>query len=1044
LKKSVLFSLVFIIIASSVFAQIIPNAINAKNTIRCFTMERMEQAIKKDPSLPQKWKLEGEKQYRLYLQRKAGEKEMQTEANPIIIPIVFHIVDDSTKQTWVTDRDIYEQVEILNEAYGGLKADGFKKVIPTEIYNRLGRVPIKFVLARRSPTGALTSGIERRINASPDHISIKADSTGGLNAWDVTKYVNVWVGTFTVSDGDLLGISTFPFTTGEGPQGVVIGTVTLPYTSNVTRSYVPAYSEGGTLAHEIGHYFYLWHTFGDETFCNNDDFRIQAGWPLPTGAGPEGDDTPEEKDDYPGNATFGNPSQNYSDGCAPTSFGEMYGSFMNYFDDRALFMFSNGMRKRVEGCIDLYRPGLKTSNGATAPVTVNDAFLVTVSPRGIPERKDFILNNSPLTATVRNSGTGILNSVTLNVKSDANSTVSKSFALNLPTGADTTLYLGVISGATGSHVITISTSAPNNVADMFTNNDTIQSFLYITTGNITAPFIENFSSATFPPAGWQLWNPNNNETWQRDDSSGFANAGCAVVKNYGYNGGGQFDDLISPAIDLQGADSAYLNFKVAYGAYSLTDVSVWDGLEIYVSNDGGSSYHLAYKKTGSFLKSVATAQTSEFIALPSSPEKWRNDSINLTPYIIRGNKLLVKFRNVNAYGNNLYLDDVGVSLFAIAARDAYPVSILNLPGFSCSGSLNPSVVIGNNGIEPLKTLKINYNVDNGTANTISWTGSILKGFTDIVPIPVINGLAPGSHSITIFTSSPDGFADLNVLNDTIRKSFYVFGKVASPVVEGFESPTFPPANWAVNNPDQGITWERTTAAASTGIGSMVIRNFDITATGTTDQFISSVITGNPAYDSVFVSFDYAYATGVSLPPNGVDTLEIQVSTDCGQTLTTVWKKWGTDLQTITGNGNSLTRYIPTSADWKNINLFLSGVVDNSDFQVYFVAKSNKQNNLYVDNINIFGKTVPARLKKQGYLVYPSPFKEQFIIRNYEDPITFQSAEVYNSVGQKVWSQQFNGTAYREVFVDLAKLPAGVYIVKLNYTDKTVTSRIVKE
>ncbi len=1009
-------------------------------------MDRMEEAIRKDPALPAKWKKEGEKQYNAYLQRLANSKGAKTEAAEIIIPIVFHLVDVDSAQAWITDRDIYEQVEILNEVYGGRKADTYQKVIPPEIYSRLGRVPIKFVLARRTPTGALTSGIERRVNTTPDHVSVKSFATGGLDAWDVTKYVNVWAGSFSGSDGDLLGIATFPFTTTaeEGPQGVVIGLATLPYFSNVSRSYYPAYSEGITLAHEIGHYFYLYHTFGDQDVCNNDDFRTEPGWNLPNGAGPEGDDTPAEKDDSVENAQFGNPSQNYSDGCATSSFGEMYGSIMNYFDDRALFMVSNGMRKRVEGCIDLYRPGLKTSNGATAPESVTDAYLVKVSPRGIPERRQFIVNNTPITATVRNSGTGVLSSVTLHVKLDGGTPTSIPFSINLSAGSDTVLQLGTLNAIAGTHILTIFTSAPNNGTDRFTNNDTLQSFIYITSGIITAPFTETFTNTTFPPQGWQVWNPNNNETWLRDASSGFKAAGSATVQNSDYNGGGQLDDLISPAIDLQGADSAYLTFGVAFGTYSLTDVSVWDGLEVYVSNNGGSSYQLAYKKTGNQLKTVATAQTSPFNALPTSPEKWRTDSINLTPFIIHGNKLLIKFRNANAYGNNLYLDDIGISLYSNIPRDAFPVSILNLPNFTCEAAQTPSVVFKNNGLETLKSLKINFQLDNGSTNSVSWSGSLSRGNVDTIALTPLTGLNPGAHMLTVFTSQPDGLSDGNVLNDTIRKTFYVFGKITSPITEGFENTVFPPATWAVDNPDKGITWERTTNAAAIGTGSMMLRNFDYTSSGTTDRFLSSVVTGDPAYDSVFVSFDYAYAPGVHSPTGGFDTLEIQVSTDCGQTISTVWKKWGADLQTISTPNNPATRFVPTATDWKKINLLLSPAVNNNNFQVYFVAKSNKQNNLYIDNINIYGKIVPALLKKQGYLIYPSPFRDQLIIRNYEDPITFQSAAIYNTLGQLVWSQQFNGTAYREVPVNLGKLPAGVYIVKLNYTDKTIVDRIVKQ
>ena len=1045
LKKLVL-SGTFLIISAVTIAQKQAHSRNLNRPLRCATMELMNESIKKDPSLPGKWKAEGQKQYKAYLQRRANERGMQVQAGEIVIPIVFHLVDSAAAQAWITDRDIYEQVEILNQAYSGEKADLYKNVIPDEIYKRVGRIPIRFVLARRTPSGTLTSGIERRVNATPDHKKIKSSSTGGLNAWDPDKYVNVWCGTFTGEDNDLLGVATFPFVDDEGPQGVVISIASLPFTSNVSRAYYPAYAEGATLAHEIGHYLYLWHTFGDDTECNNDDFRIQDGWPLPNGAGPEGDDTPEEK--YSADsifASYGNPSWNYTDGCANQSFGEMYGSFMNYFDDRALFMFSDGMRKRVEGCIDLYRPGLKSSNGATPPGSVADAFLVTVSPRGIPERRQYIENNTPLTAIVRNSGSSDLTRVTVNVKLDQTSVVSTTFPLNLGRGADTTLNLGAISAAAGTHVLTIYTSSPDNSEDRFTNNDTVQSFIYINRASIAAPFRESFSGTTFPPAGWQTWNPDDEITWTRSDASGYTLFGAATVTNFDYdNGGGQLDDLISPVINMGVFDSSMLSFQVAYAVYDTADVSVWDGLEVYVSADGGLSYQLAYKKTGDQLRTVVAAQQKSFVALPSRPLNWRLEKINLTPYILPGKNLLIKFRNTSAFGNNTYIDDINVSGFVIANRDVFPVSILNISDLLCAGEdPTPSLSFATSGKDALQSLKINYSVDNGDVSSVNWTGSLSRGQTAEIPLSPLTGLTPGNHILTIFTSAPNGQADQYPANDTIRKLFYVFGNVAAPVKEGFEGTSFPPATWAISNPDDGITWERTTNAADSGIGSMVIRNYDYAEPGNTDRFVSSIVSGNAAYDSLFVSFDYAYAVGTnaSLP----DTLELQVTTDCNRTSTTVWKKWGADLQTLLNpNGAGGGRFTPGSNDWLNARIYLSPIVGNNDFQVNFVSKSNKQNDLYIDNIQIYGKVVPPLLKQRGYLFYPNPFKQQFIIRNYEIPATLQSAAIYNSVGQLVWKKDYNGNAYTEMPVDLGPIAAGIYFVKLQYSNKTVVDRIVKQ
>ena len=228
---------------------------------------------------------------------------------------------------------------------------------------------------------------------------------------------------------------------------------------------------------------------------------------------------------------------------------------------------------------------------------------------------------------------------------------------------------------------------------------------------------------------------------------------------------------------------------------------------------------------------------------------------------------------------------------------------------------------------------------------------------------------------------------------------------------------------------------------------MVIKNFNYTAANTEDKLFSPVIKFDPSVDSFFVSFDYAYSQGITYPGSTdmpLDTLEIQVTQDCGQTFSTVWKKWGADLQTIGDPNLPVTSsFYPGFNQWKNANIYLSPAIGSQNFQVYFVAKSNSQNNLYLDNINIYPKILPQRLKDQGYLLYPSPFKNSFIIRNSTIPTTLQTVAIYNSVGQMVWTKNYNGTGYTEMPVDLSNQAAGVYIVKLKYTDKTVVQRIVK-
>jgi hypothetical protein len=1033
-----------------------------KTPRRCLTMEKLEEAIQNNPALLDQWKQEGERQYQDYLLRQQqGIANARMTAGEIIVPVVFHFVDDATHQGWITDRDFYEQVEILNRDYAGKKFDQYLNVLPQSIISRIGRVGVRFTLARRTPSGALTSGIERKAVATPSRINIKSVAGGGLDAWDSSKYLNVWVGTFSGNDAGLLGISTFPFTTSEGPQGVVIGTATLPYTSPTSRSYYPSYAEGATLSHEIGHYFYLYHTFGDQYACNNADFRLQAGWPLPNGTGPEGDDTPDEGvAPYGIDVHYGNPSMGYTMGCVPVPI--MYGDFMNYYDDRALFMFSNGQRKRIEACINLYRSGLLSTDGATPPLAVTDAYLVNVTSRGTIERRAFVTDNTPLKAIVRNNGTTALTSVTVNTSIDGNAPVSTTFPLNLSAGSDTALLLSPITGTDGNHTYTVYLTSPNGGSDTFLNNDTLQSFVNINTGQaVTAPFSEDFSGPF--PGIWRVWNPNGNAayTWTKSATSGFAASGCATVQNYNYPAYGHLDDLISPPIDLGTKDSSVLTFRLAYNVLhdpsinvDSTDPSGWDGLEIYVSGDGGANYNLAYKKTGRDLQTYFPSSSSSFAATPSQQDRWRLESVNLTPYIIPGQKLLFKFRNTTAYGNNTYIDDIGISAVNKPTVDMAAVSINGINDFGCTSGMTISFTVKNNAVNPVTSYKINYAIDNGNVTTIAVTNTNVVPY-QLVTIPLGSfNFTPGNHTIVAYVSDPNGAVDLNTANDTLHKLFVIFPQVSAPLTQSFEG-TFPPSGWAVNNPDGDTTWAKTGLGvrkiAASDSASVFMQNYRYSASNAVDELYSPIVSYT-GVDSVFLKFDlaastYNYPGSTALPE---DTLEILITRDCGASFQTVYKKWGADLQTTNGiNEPNPSEFIPGSflPLWRrdSVNL-LPFVGTSSSFQLVFRSTHNQPgNNIYIDNINLFTRNVPDVLKQQGYLVLPTVFQNQFAVWHYEVPTTLRYINVYNAVGQLVWRKEYSGNAEKFMVVDLSGKAAGTYFITLGYEDRNrnISQRVVK-
>ncbi|MDQ6762682.1 MAG: T9SS type A sorting domain-containing protein [Bacteroidota bacterium] len=646
--------------------------------------------------------------------------------------------------------------------------------------------------------------------------------------------------------------------------------------------------------------------------------------------------------------------------------------------------------------------------------------------------------------TIINVGLDTLKSISIGLILDGVYVGSKAFTnLSLPHFDYQNLSVNLpLSPAAGNHLLKVYTFNPNGITDERKSNDTATiSFVVLQT--LTLPNVEGFESTTFPPpGGWSLSNPDAGITWARTTQASKSGVASMTLNALNYTTKGQEDILKSPKIDLTGVDSIKINFDVAYSQYS---ANLRDSLQIVYSTDCGVTWkQTGYRKGGASLSTSGAFITASFVP---TANQWRNESVSIPTCGLTASSMVLGIKSVNYHGNNIYVDNFAVSKVDVKQFNASVISI-NKPFITlCGNDLTPEVTIANNGLDTLKTLKLNYQIDNGPIGTFNFAGTVARCSTQGVTLTPISSI-PGAHVLTIFSTEPNGSADQYSFNDTARKSFIISPVLDAPIAEGFETPAFPPANWNVINADGLLTWERTTAAARTGIGAMVIRNFDYPVENTTDKFVSPVVKFDAKVDSFFLSFDYAYAPGVKFPGSSglpMDTLEVQITQDCGQTFTTIWKKWGADLETIAPAASNGSSFTPTSsAQRKNVNVYLTPIIGTTDFQAYFVAKGNKQNNLYLDNINIYTKTLPQLLKDQGYLIYPNPFRNTFLIRNYRVPTTLQKVSIYNSVGQLVWANNLNGQGYTEMTVDLSNLAKGVYIVKLNYTEKTVVERIVKE
>ena len=285
------------------------------------------------------------------------------------------------------------------------------------------------------------------------------------------------------------------------------------------------------------------------------------------------------------------------------------------------------------------------------------------------------------------------------------------------------------------------------------------------------------------------------------------------------------------------------------------------------------------------------------------------------------------------------------------ATDDAGITLINGPiGIVCGTIISPIIELKNFGTNTLTSVTINYQINTGTLQSYSWTGSLAQNATTIITLP--NMTSPGGlNNFTATTDLPNGNTDSNNANNSTTENYTLNTVNNLPVQESFESNTFPPTNWVLSNPDNDKTWEHSTTIG-TGVGtkSMFIDNWDYNAPNQLDWFVSetydfSTVT-NPSltYDLAYAYYDQTGGASV-----GYDTLGIAASTDCGASFFWIWKQGGTQLATAGGLG---IEFIPTATDWQNKILDLTSLIGENSVQFAFIAKNAYGNNLYVDNINI--------------------------------------------------------------------------------------------
>lgn len=268
----------------------------------------------------------------------------------VTIPVVVHAVHNpNNPEQNIDDAQIRSQISVLNQDFRAANPDISQ--VPDVWRSLIADVQVEFQLANQDPFGASTDGVIRVETGQQDFgtdDAVKSRATGGADPWPSDQYLNMWV--CQLRDR-LLGYAQFP---GGPPQ--TDGVVILHSAFGTTGTAASPFDGGRTATHEIGHWLDLLHIWGDDDgACSNDD-RVA--------------DTPNQANSNTGTPSFPHIT------CDNGPNGDMFMNYMDYTDDRAMFMFTQGQRDRINACLE----GTRASFMVTRPVGVPVKQPVAAAP----------------------------------------------------------------------------------------------------------------------------------------------------------------------------------------------------------------------------------------------------------------------------------------------------------------------------------------------------------------------------------------------------------------------------------------------------------------------------------------------------------------------------------------------------------------------------------------------------------------------------------------------------------------------------------------
>lgn len=390
------------------------------------------------------------------------------------------------------------------------------------------------------------------------------------------------------------------------------------------------------------------------------------------------------------------------------------------------------------------------------------------------------------------------------------------------------------------------------------------------------------------------------------------------------------------------------------------------------------------------------------------------------------------------HGRGIWQSNIPIEVPAVDIKLQNIQNPTNL--ISCNTFINPAIEVKNNGSSVINTVNITYNY-NGAPQIFNYSGNIASQATQLINIPPFNVASKGVYTLNVnSTTANDAFND----NNTGVTNFYVNDLGTIGQINNFETP----ANNVLTYNDGATNsqWQRAIRVGGTlnsgAENSVYTTNISGNYPDNTKAFLYSQCYDLTNVSNPRIKFNMKFDLEVNW-----DIVYVEYTTNNGQTwqvLGTQGTNWYNSSRLPTTTGNDCNNCV--GAQWTGTNttatdyfydLNTLGAPSNIMFRIVFWSdEAVTQLGVNIDNFVIEGVLSTDKFNLENISIYPNPTNGIFTLNTKN--IQIESIEIFDVSGKLI---QKNMTNFKNV--NISNASAGIYFVKINSNEKSITKKIIK-